>query len=72
MLKPVCEPSDAQLKLVAARGRAKACKVSGDLKGRQDAVDDALWFRRLDMLDRISAATYIDPKTCLPPPRPCT
>lgn len=72
MQRASSEISTTQVKLRACRSKARLCKAAGNSQERRDAVDDALWWRRIDILDKIAAADYIDPLTCRPRPRPCT
>lgn len=65
------DPSFHFVRLKACREKARAAKVAGDRKLRLDAVDEALWYRRLIILDKI-AVEGIDPVTGWIRPRPCT
>lgn len=65
------EVSAALLKVKACREKARLFKAEGDRKKRLDAVDEALWYRRLAILDRIEVEG-IDPVTGWIRPRPCT
>ncbi|MBI6882623.1 hypothetical protein [Pseudomonas putida] len=65
------EISGTQVKLRASRARARALKAAGDHKGRLDAVDEALWYRRIDILDKIELG-QVNPLNGWILPRPCT